>query len=621
MVDIKPEYANIAILDYKSLYPYTMIRNNISFDTLRLKILSLEKPYSEIFARQELRKLMLPKNPTLHELGHYHRYTGTGRAGSKLFGFLYGLDKELLLSKYADVLAKVEIIEPDYSIKQKVLSFKDIYDFVVSNKYNVTFNGAVFDSHKTGIVPMAEKKFLEKREYYKSELKKAKEQKSDPTIIARYDSSQLAYKIQANAGFGASGNIGYFGFDPYVFEAITLTAQYYAIMGTYVLNEYIVHGNTNPEINIQGFITGKSEYGRNGQLIANYTDTDSVILFLKDVIPDPEKRLQTILELADAFNRQLCPILVKQLIINEDFYKKEEAYNPKFKVEFIGSKAIFTTKKKRYVILDASYADKDPQYLMEHFNEAYKVAGFEIVKEVANIVIKRSIQKFFVYVTTDRLNIYNQLDVSSFLRELKGDIKQTLQDFEERIRNLGNNTETEIAEDIDDLLSDIADTVSWKKTKHVFYTLDDIVQVAGNDTKKLRQLLNDIPGHVLSMIVYNTITGRVVFTPGSKGYGFKAKHNKRLLSAVSKYLSKQHKKTLGYISVITQKLMSLNQFVSAYGDLDYILEYMDWQSLLPQLYSKVETRIKELIEDIIGEQENKNNTHKNKIVSLLFGKK
>ena len=601
MSNIKPEYANIVILDYKSLYPYTMIRNNISFDTIRLKILSLDKPYTELYARQELMKLMLPENPSDHELEHFYRYTGTGRAGSKLFGFLYVLEPELLVTKYADIVANVEIIDADYTRRQERVSFKDIYDYIQENRYNVTFNGAVFDSKELGIIPITEMTFLERREHYKSLLEQAKESNAPSSIILRYDGTQLSFKVMANAGFGASGNIGFFGFDPYIFEGITLTAQYYSIVGTYLLNEYVLGKDIDSiEINKQSFIIGKSEYNRNNQRIALYTDTDSVILYLKDVLPDANKRMSIIQEIADVFNNHLSPKLVRRLVIDENFYEQFKEFNPKFKVEFIGSKALFTRQKKRYIILDAQFADKDADWLLENFDKAFKVAGFEVIKEVSNAVYKSALKKFFVYVVTGRIRVHNQFDILTLLKEIKADVKDQIRMLKARIQEAKENSSMQVYTDFDELLSELADTVSWKSTKHVFLTIDDILKETGTNSKKLKKILDDIPSHVLSMIVYNTLRKRAVFTPGSKGYGFKTKHNKKLLADITRYITKELNMPLMIATVFTQKIMSLNQFVSAYDDIEYILTYMDWDNIAPQLYSKIENRIKELVSEITG---------------------
>jgi len=588
---VKPEYANIAILDYKSLYPYTMVRNNISFDTIRIKILGLTDGYSELYARQELAKLILPNNPTAHELSHFYKYTGTGRTGSKLFGLLYALDKELLLKRYGNVKAKVELIGADYSVERKTLTFGDLYALIQENEYNVAFNGAVFESKELGIVPRTEMEFVQKRDEYKALLKKTDNELE--RLI--YDIIQRAYKVMANAGFGASGNPAYFGFDPYIFEAITLTAQYYSIVGTYVLNEYIVHRKKPSEIpiNVQSFIIGKSEYGRNQQQIALYTDTDSIILYLRDVVPDPQERIQLIETLADTFNNEISPILVKQLVINEDYYKLAEEYNPKFKVEFIGSRALFTSGKKRYVILDAQYTDESEDALIEQFDKAFKVAGFETVKEVTSEMYKHILRKFFVYVLKGKLNLYNKLSVQTFLNKLKEDIKYYIEQTKQKI--LANQNSTESAELLDEILQDIADSVAWKRTKHTYV---DFIQLLDEVTpNKVQQILKAIPSHVLMMMAYNTVRQTAIFTPGSKGLGFKTKCNRKLISDLTKVLRKK-----GYplttITAITQKLMSSNIFVSAYGDVEYLLGYMDWNNLLPQIHQHIARRLQEIIEDV-----------------------
>jgi len=100
------------------------------------------------------------------------------------------------------------------------------------------------------------------------------------------------------------------------------------------------------------------------------------------------------------------------------------------------------------------------------------------------------------------------------------------------------------------------------------------------------------------MIAYNTLTNTDTFTPGSKGYSFTTKTTNKFYQDISTYLIKEKKVNPVLANTITDKLKRLSVFVSAYGDIDYILKYVDFNSFITMIIEKMKKRMVEIVEEL-----------------------
>lgn len=139
--------------------------------------------------------------------------------------------------------------------------------------YSMAANGVRYRKDKLGIIPETVKHFFDSRKVAKKEmltLEQEYEKTHDESLvpkIAALDNKQMAYKILANALFGAMANAGFRFASNDIAESITLTGQMFL---------------KSIDAKLPKLISEKFDIPLKPYVI--YTDTDSVFLHLDEIL-------------------------------------------------------------------------------------------------------------------------------------------------------------------------------------------------------------------------------------------------------------------------------------------------------------------------------------------------
>lgn len=225
---------------------------------------------------------------------------------------------------------------------------------------SVAANGAMFSREEMGIIPEVVKVVVDGRKIAKKQMISL-EQKQDDSLksqIASLNGKQMAFKILANALYGALGNAGFRYYDRRIAEAITLTGQ---------------ACNKHAEKSMNGYMNKllKTE----GVDYVVYMDTDSAYLNVDPIVKKlyTDKSVEELVLILDKIGHKVQegPIKASTDKVFEIGNCFESLMD--MKREAISSKAIWTGKK-RYAMMvhNSEGVDYKPYKL--------KVMGMDLVK-------------------------------------------------------------------------------------------------------------------------------------------------------------------------------------------------------------------------------------------------
>lgn len=174
------------------------------------------------------------------------------------------------VAKVCDLLEGKELTEQEQnSMAYNDKSVKDIVKIIKDNKYSISSNGVVYTHEKQGVVPRFIAEWIEKRQYHKKLMKKAKEAGNHDEML-KQDALQYNYKILSNSCFGALGSRYCRLYDVHNAEAITRTGQECIKCGMDSVNNYFQKewSTSKPGLKVNAKNTGNL-------IIAGDTDSTS----------------------------------------------------------------------------------------------------------------------------------------------------------------------------------------------------------------------------------------------------------------------------------------------------------------------------------------------------------
>lgn len=239
-------------------------------------------------------------------------------------------------------------------------------------------NGALFKKDIYGIIPEVVKVVIEGRKIAKKEMLKLEQEKNtsnDPTLdsrIAALNGKQMAFKILANALYGALSNAGFRYYDLRIAEAITLTGQASDRHVELTLNsymnsalktedvDYVIAGDTDSVyLNVDPLVR---------KVIDDVSDTDNVVAFLDRV---GKTKFQ------EQLNKSIDYIFAMGNCYERIMDMKREA---------IASRAIWTAKKRYAMMVHNSEGVDYKPYKM-------KVMGMDIIKSSTPLAIRKKLKE------------------------------------------------------------------------------------------------------------------------------------------------------------------------------------------------------------------------------------
>lgn len=248
-------------------------------------------------------------------------------------------------------------------------------DFEKPDDCTIAANGAMFSKERTGMIPELISKVLSGRKIAKNEMLKLEseyEKTKDESLtgrIASLNGSQMAYKILANAVFGALSNAGFRYFDIRIAEAITLTGQ--------ACDRYVADKTNEMMCNI---LELEKDF-----IIA--MDTDSFYLDVNDVVKrmgltDKDK----IIDALDRFGQTKLQKTIDSAM--QTLYDNGNCYvaSMSMKREAIASRGIWTAKKRYALMVHDSEGVRYDTYKL-------KIMGMDLVKTSTPMKVREMLKE------------------------------------------------------------------------------------------------------------------------------------------------------------------------------------------------------------------------------------
>ena len=408
--------------DYKSLYPTTICTWNIGPDTYIGKI-PKEMAYFYIFDRKKLKGKQIPF-----------------------------------------------VMDPLNASKKMNISLEQLDAFMSKYHAQITIIGTIFIGHdlKESINCKVLNSLMNSRSVYKKKMLEEKE-KGNKQLAREFNDKQLAYKILANALYGALGQEHFRFYNPILAESITATGQEMLKYSAIHL-DYFMDGKFKDE-NGSDFVIDPlfADKIKNTKYVI-YGDTDSVFVYLTDYLK--KKKLPV----------EKCPDVLKEVSKLQDYVNKV---------------AIPSLLKKHHINLDKSQMYLKNEFLMDRFYalDAKKKYASHIISQegktidevdVKGLEIKRSeVPPRSQKMLRDMLDVI--LDEKNSKIEIKKKLDNIVNESREDMKRLA------MAGD-----SSIAKTVSYSK---------HLEEYKGNAIKQ----------HIQGMMAWNALVGYDEFQFKSKG--------------------------------------------------------------------------------------------------------
>lgn len=263
----------------------------------------------------------------------------------------------------------------------------------VTGDVTIAANGAMFDKSKYGIIPEVIKVVIDGRKIAKKKMqeleKTGKKDKHTKSQIASLNGKQMAFKIMANALYGAISNAGFRYFDLRIAEAITLTGQASDRHVEKVLNEYM---NKLMKTEDVAYVV--------------YGDTDSIYLNIDPLVQRvfPEKSIDETVVFID----KVCSTKMQEQINKsiDEIYSIGNCYERimDMKREVIASKAIWTAKKRYAMMIHNSEGIDYKPYKM-------KIMGMDLIKTSTPYTVRKQLKEaLLVIFEKDQAALYKFIE-------------------------------------------------------------------------------------------------------------------------------------------------------------------------------------------------------------------
>jgi len=382
---------------------------------------------------------------------------------SKEDAYLYLFDKAQLRKR------KIKIcVDPLYQCRTIEVTLDQLEQFIEKYHAQITIVGTIFMGHdiKESINYRVLNMLMDSRAKYKKKMLEAKAA-GDKILATEYNDKQLAFKIIANALYGALGNEHFRFYNPALGNSITGTGQE-MLKYSAVHTDYYMQGKYKKEDGSDFFIDPKFAEKVVKTINVVYGDTDSVFVYLTDYLKKkglPVKKCEEVLKevkkLQDFINGVILPNVLKL------HHVKPERSQMYLKNEFLMDRYYALNAKKKYGSHVISQEGKDI--------DEVDVKGLEIKRSE---IPPRS-QKML----KDILEVI--LDKSNTKSQIKSKVKKISDDARTDIYNLT------LAGDLG-----VSKTVSYSKKPEEYKVT---------------------PQHLLGMLTWNALVGKEEFKYGSKG--------------------------------------------------------------------------------------------------------
>ncbi len=252
---------------------------------------------------------------------------------------------------------------------------REVFKYAKEHNYSVAANGTMYSRRSKGILAEVVEVMVVGRKSVKKNMLKLEQQYQDThdeslvPKIAAANGKQMAYKIMANALYGAAGNAGFRYYDLRIAEAVTLTGQ--------VSNKH-VEKTLNAYMN-KLLETKDVDYSIYGDTDSQYIDFNPLVLKFCKGKTDAE-----VVKFIEKIEGQFQTVINKSI---DEVYDNCNCFE-KFmdmKREAIASRG-FWTSKKRYAmkVHDSEGVTYDPPKI--------KVMGLDIVKSSTPAAVRKMLK-------------------------------------------------------------------------------------------------------------------------------------------------------------------------------------------------------------------------------------
>lgn len=237
--------------------------------------------------------------------------------------------------------------------------------------------GAMFDKRKRGVIPRLFEKFMAERKKAKNEMLKLKseyEKTQDKSLLGKIsalDNKQMAFKIGLNSAYGALGNKGFRFYNSYIAESITM-------LGQFALKTI--------EANIDETLSRIFKLDKVHKFLI-YVDTDSVYLNMEPVV-DKFLSDKPTAEIVKSLEKVAVDIVQREINkLMDGICTTLNAYENRlyFKLEAVGDKSIFVSKKRYIVRVHSSEG-------VTYAKPKFKVMGLDMVRSSTPAFIREKLK-------------------------------------------------------------------------------------------------------------------------------------------------------------------------------------------------------------------------------------
>jgi len=405
--------------DFKSLYPSIICTWNIGPDTYIGKI-SEEDAYNYIFFKDKLKK------------------------------------KKITIT-----------LDPLYQNKTTTINLDQLEAFIKKYDAQITIIGTIFCGHsiKESINYKVLNNLMDSRSIYKKKMLEAKEA-GDKILTTEYNDKQLAFKIIANALYGALGQEHFRFYNPILGESITATGQ-----------EMLKYSAVHTDYYLDG------RFGQNGERFCIdpryaekvtqtkyvvYGDTDSIFVYLTDYLKRKGLKCEKCPEVLDELksvqnyiNKTILPTVLSHHRI------KPERSQMYFKNEFLMSRYYALNAKKKY----ASHVISQEGKAIDEID----IKGLEIKRSEIPVCSQNMLKQIIDVI----------LDDKNDKKTIKKTVEKIVEDSRKEIMDKAMNGSIEVAK-----------VVSYSKKPEEYKVT---------------------PQHLLGMWTWNALMNKEEFKYGSKG--------------------------------------------------------------------------------------------------------
>jgi len=328
-----------------------------------------------------------------------------------------------------EVVKEIEIIlDPIHNSIQSKMTIDEFNQFIQKNNAQINIAGTIFCGHDKylSIFKTVISLLFNGRKIYKAKMLEAKEAK-DIKAQVNYNGKQMAYKILANALYGALANEHFKFYNNELAKSVTLTGQELLKYCTVHLDEYLgVRGN------IKSFKVNKDFMNKVKALNdVIYGDTDSAFCYLTDYLKDkkiePKKSPEVLAEIGK-IQEYINTVAIDEFLKLHHIDKKNSMIF--LKNEYIFSKYYTLNGKKHYAAKIVSQEGKDINDVeikgIETRRSEIPERSRQLLKEILNIILSDTIKKEDIKDTVEKLVEKTKLEMRGLIEQRNNSIVRTV---------------------------------------------------------------------------------------------------------------------------------------------------------------------------------------------------